>query len=217
MKTKLTILLTLLAIPMMVIADDIDVMPWSMYQQNASHTGYVDAKIDLATFSVDWKVFIGDNPNGEVTRLSQPVVDGNVVYVSGNNGDFQKSSSLQAFNIRDGHQIWKKEFNPGWVNPPSVVNGIVYVEGPNTIQSNISHTETALYGYNAETGKILFKTLIYLQWGSSISQNYLSPTIFDDTFILMVVNLFLCIRLTQKMVIQSGSLKSSGMKNGHQQ
>ena len=69
MKKRLSIFLATVAMPLMVIADDIDVMPWAMYQQNASHTGYVNTKVNPTDFLVDWKVSIGDIPKEGVYDL----------------------------------------------------------------------------------------------------------------------------------------------------
>ena len=55
-------------------------------------------------------------------------------------------------------------------NPPFVVNGIVYVQTYSRILR-----DNALFGYNAQTGKILSKTPTYEQ-----GRQHVSPTIFED-------------------------------------
>lgn len=158
----------LLILPAVSLAGNIRIIPWGMFQQNASHTGYIDTKLNLKHATFDWKVFVGDNPNGVRFDLSQPVVAGNMVYVSRSN--YAYSNTLQALSIKDGHEIWRKDYKNVMINPPSVVNGYVYIQTVNN-----SSPDTALYCYKASDGKIIFKSPTSAQW-----EHYLSPTVFDN-------------------------------------
>ena len=159
--------LILFSFPVLALADDIDLLPWGMYQQNANHTGYVKSKINVESFHYDWKILVGQAGGGTNYYLSQPVVAGNIVYVT--RSHYYSNNTLQAFSIKDGHEIWRKDYDTVAINPPSVVDGIVYVQ---TVANN--SPMTALYGYDAVNGKILFKAPMSAQ-----SYHYLSPTVYD--------------------------------------
>lgn len=154
----------LLVMPAVAMAVNIKTAPWGMYQQNPSHTGYVDTNLNMKRFTLAWKVSTSQNPNGYRFDISQPVVADSMVYIIQSN-----SNTLQALSSKDGHEIWRKDYTNASVNPPSVVNGLVYIQTVNNYSS-----DTALYGYRASDGKIVFKSPTSAQW-----EHYLSPTIFD--------------------------------------
>lgn len=151
----------MLVIPTIVSADDIDLMPWEMFQNNASHTGYLKTEINDKAFSFAWKTYVGESTDDTLLcYIPQPVVYGNLVYVSQSKYFIH---TLQAFSRYDGHQIWQKEFRDEDINPPAVVKGIVYAQ-----------TQKAVYGYDSNSGKILFKSPLEM-----LTYN-LAPTIFED-------------------------------------
>lgn len=160
------LLYMLIAFPMLTHATSIQSTPWPMYQQNADHTGYINSKINADKITYEWKQFVGEAPGGVVNYLSQPVVADKLIYVSRSN--YVYSNTLQAFSTKDGHEVWKKTYGHVMINPPAVVNGIVYVQTVNN-----ESPDTALYGYDATSGKILFKAPTSAQW-----ENYLAPTVF---------------------------------------
>ncbi len=147
----------------------ITTMPWPMYQQNAAHTGFVNATLYPKNFQFNWKVFVGETPSqGIVYNVSGAVVDGKLVYVSRSN--YAYSNTLQAFSTQDGHEVWSKSYGEVMINPPTVTQGKVYVQTVNN-----DSPDTALYAYNAQTGDILFKSPSRAQW-----EHYLSPTVFNN-------------------------------------
>lgn len=162
MKKVISLFLILLAFPSVISAEDIHTMPWGMYQNNASHTGFLETTIDDKAFSFDWKTFVGTGLSWAVYYHSQPVVEGDLVYV-------YSSIGLQALSIHDGHKVWLNESNKSYISSFSVENGIVYFQTINSSTHN-----PALYGYDSKTGKIIFESLITVALDI-----YLAPTVFD--------------------------------------
>lgn len=148
-----------------ILAGNIKKTPWPMFQQNPSHTGYVEAKLDTTQFTFGWKAAlnkISKNVNFN-DYLSGAVCEGNFAFVKYGN-------VLHAFSIEDGKEVWRKDFSGIGLNPPSVMKGKVYVQTVNNYSP-----DTALYAYDAKSGSIIFKSPTYAQW-----ESYLAPTIFAD-------------------------------------
>lgn len=96
-----------------------------------SHDGLYS--IDSKTGKIQWSVAKG-------STLYSPVINGDFVYVSGQDGQIRKLQS------DSGKLIWKKQLT-GWLYPPVVTNSSVIVGGE----------ARKLYAFNNEDGQLLWQ------------------------------------------------------------
>jgi hypothetical protein len=138
--------------------------PWTTYQGNAAHTGYVPVKLDASQFTKAWNTTL---PMG--LSLQQVTQANGVVYAS-QNGYFS-GQGLYALSSTTGSILWGVSFpNTFSVNPPAVDSGKVYVQTVN------NWGDTWLRAYDATTGTQAFQAPAEAQW-----ERYLAPTIVDGT------------------------------------
>jgi hypothetical protein len=138
--------------------------PWTTYQGNATHTGYVPVSLNAAEFKKAWSVTVG----GSATLQPVTAADG-MVYVS-QTGYFSEQG-LFVLRAQDGSVLWNVNFpNIFSVNPPAYDNGKVY------IQTGNHSGDTWLRAYDAGSGALVFQAPHEAQW-----ERYLAPTIVDQT------------------------------------
>lgn len=138
-----------------------------MHQYNADHTGHVPVKLNPKKFKFDWKIDLGDEKsNGLNNTISPAVTSGDLVFVSHN-----YPSTLQAFSITDGHEVWKINYGSPTVNPPSTSENRVFIQ---TVNNSLGGT--LFYGYKTKDAEIAFQTPFGAQW-----ENYLAPTIYKSS------------------------------------
>lgn len=113
-----------------------------VYTSSDSTTLYA---LNSATGAVQWTF---DSGFGSGTETAPAVAAGVVYTASGNSSE----ADLFAFNAQTGAPLWTTTLAPGYVTPPVVANGVVYVGSP-----------AALYAVSAATGTIL--------WTSTASHN----------------------------------------------
>ena len=139
---------------------------WETFQGNAGHTGYVPARLNPENFVKIWE---WKSPNSEtgVTPFINPAVaaDG-VVYVT--DDDYFSDQQLYALDETDGSVIWTFDFGEvAALNQPAVNGSTIYV-------ATSGHGDTFMWGIDAASGDVLFKTPFDTQW-----PHYLSPTVLD--------------------------------------
>lgn len=140
------------------------IQPWTTYQGNALHTGYVPVTLDAQKFAKAWAVAIGAGSN-----LNAVVAADGMVFVT-NTGYFS-SQGLFVLKARDGSTLWSQAFPDIFsVNPPAYDNGAVYIQTVNNTPG------TFVWGYDVATGATIFQTALTAQW-----EHYLAPTIVDHT------------------------------------
>lgn len=140
-------------------------VPWPMFQNNASHTGYIPITIVQGTFRLKWERTIGTYDLNPVT-----VADGKV-FVS--EKTYFNSSKLYTLEATTGNILWSKQFGEVFsVNPPSFAYGNVYIQTGKGIYEDAPY----LRAYNADTGELVFRTEFTAQW-----ERYYAPTIYDGT------------------------------------
>ncbi len=133
---------------------------WTMYQGNASHTGYVPLDLSVPYGRLAWKA---TSPSSQTLGLSgQPAVAGQQVFVS-------SRSQLTSYSLGNGALQWTADMgNPHSATPPSFDNGKVYVK-------TINHSgDTYLRAYSAVDGSLTFRVAQPAQW-----ESYYAPTIYD--------------------------------------
>jgi outer membrane protein assembly factor BamB len=135
--------------------------PWTMYQGNASHTGYLPVALDPSQFAFKWAKNFGDghalNP---VTAADGKVFASKYVY-------FNNVDSFFTLDAATGATMWSKNFGSIYsVNPPAYAYGNVY------IQTGNHSGDTYLRAYDANTGAFVFRTPHSAQW-----ERYYAPTI----------------------------------------
>lgn len=142
-----------------------DIAPWTTFQGNARHTGYVPVALDPSQFALVWKKKV----NNETVPL-QPVTIANGMIYASQYGYFS-NQGLYVLNAKDGKTIWGIKF-PGIysVNPPAYDSGLVYVQTVN------NSGDSWLRAYDAASGTLAFKTAQGAQW-----ERYMAPTIVDQT------------------------------------
>lgn len=147
-------LTTLAAIP--------GVAPWSTYNGNATHSGYVPASFDPASFTRRW-----NRPETGAGTGQAPAIDkGRVFTVSGN---WFGKWELAAINEADGNVAWRYDMGTlHRVNAPAAANGKVFV-------TSTGHQDTFMWVFDQATGQLISKTTLYSQW-----ERYLAPTVVGD-------------------------------------
>jgi outer membrane protein assembly factor BamB len=148
-----------------VAAGKTSVQPWTTYQGNALHTGYVPVTLDATQFVESWSMPIGDSG----ASLQQATEADGMVYVS-QNGYFN-GQGLYVLNAQDGTILWNLPFPDIFsVNPPAYDDGNVYIQTVN------NSGDTWVRAYEADSGTPIFQSAAAAQW-----ENYLAPTIVDHT------------------------------------
>jgi hypothetical protein len=140
---------------------------WTMFQGNASHSGYVPITLDPNQFVTRWHIGIS-NPGTQYYAGRETVATANGRFFMTGNDFFAHDYSLYARNEYDGNLVWQKNLDNGvWpsTNPPSVAGSVVYIVAG-------QQTTTKLFGLDATDGTTLSQ-------GPMVSQfeNYLAPTI----------------------------------------
>jgi outer membrane protein assembly factor BamB len=131
---------------------------WTQYQGDAGHTGYSDVSL-LPDASLAWR----SNTAG-VSGIA--AADGRVFVTS--NGYFS-GQYLATLSAQDGAELWRKDFGAIYsVNPPSIHNGVVY------LQTGNHSSDSYFRGYSVADGSLQTKTPFSAQWG-----RYQAPTIYD--------------------------------------
>ncbi|MEO8056440.1 MAG: PQQ-binding-like beta-propeller repeat protein, partial [Acidobacteriota bacterium] len=140
---------------------------WPMYQANASHTGYMPVSLEPGQFYARWSKGIGVVPGG--TLSVNPVAAGDGRVYASLRIYFNVVTQLFALSTTDGSTLWSKDFGDLFsVNPPSYVNGIVYLQTCN-------HTpDTWLWAFDGGSGAKLFQVPHTAQW-----ERYYAPTVVD--------------------------------------
>jgi len=135
---------------------------WPMFGGNPDHTGVNDAETGIPPLQLNWTKALSTGPLNPVT------VEGNRVFATPITY-FGPNSPLWALNAEDGSQLWSYNFGSVFsVNPPSVLNGLVYVQMGN-------HTPaTRLFAFKVADGTIAWATPFSAQW-----ERYYAPTIAD--------------------------------------
>ena len=140
--------------------------PWPMFQNDASHTGYIPITIAPRTFRQKWERTIGTYDLNPVTVSEGKVFVSEKIYFN--------SSRLYALDATTGNTLWSKQFGEVFsVNPPSFAYGNVYIQ---TGKESSTGDAPYLRAYNADTGELVFKTEFEAQW-----ERYYAPTIYDGT------------------------------------
>jgi len=136
---------------------------WTMYQGNASHTGYIPVTLEPSKFALRWEKKLGSEQLNPVTAA------GGRVFISINGSDSERL--LYALNSKSGRIIWSKGFDSVFiVNPPSYHDGKVYVQTTQGVFPD-------LRAYDAETGDVVFENRSHETWWDG----YFSPTIYKET------------------------------------
>ena len=151
---------------------EISLQPWSTYQGNAAHTGYVPVILDTDNFAVAWT---WPDEEAELVPLN-PVAagDGKVFVTTG--GDYGPHL-LTVLNSADGTPLWTKNSDDiysgdiDFINPPAYANGTVYIQSG-------GYEGSFLWMFNANSGEVLVNPAPYDNQGA---RNY-APTIYfyDD-------------------------------------
>ncbi|MCH7813685.1 MAG: PQQ-like beta-propeller repeat protein [Planctomycetes bacterium] len=137
--------------------------PWSTYQGNAAHSGYVPVSLEPGDISFRWdRTFGSGHALNPVTAADGKIFVSKRLY-------FNDVDSLYALDEVTGGTLWSKNFGSVFsVNPPSYAYGNVYVQTGN------HGSDTYLRAYNADTGGFVFRTPHSAQW-----ERYYAPTIYD--------------------------------------
>lgn len=139
------------------------VAPWSTYQGNAAHTGFVPATFAAASFNRRWAAVLGST-----NSLNPVAVDNGKVFVT--RGNWSAGWTLQAINESTGQTDWSVNLGTiHRVNAPAAANGKVYV-------TSTGHQDTFFWVFDQATGTLLGKTPMRSQW-----ETYLAPTVVGDS------------------------------------
>lgn len=135
--------------------------PWSTYQGNAAHTGFVPASFDPTVFSRRWKV--PSQATGKRSYPSAAIDNGRAFFVRAIAGGH---SELVAISEDTGEKAWSVDLGTLYqVNPPAAANGRVYL-------TSTGHSDTFLWVFDQAKGTQLTKQAMISQWPS-----YSAPTL----------------------------------------
>ena len=128
---------------------------WPMFQVDPAHTGYMPVSLQPGQFNVRWAKNLG-------TGSVKPVAAGDGrVYAA-------HARQLLALGTSDGSTLWTRDFGDVFsVNPPSYVNGRVYLQTCN------HGSDTWLWALDGSSGTTLFRSPHSAQW-----ESYYAPTIY---------------------------------------
>jgi outer membrane protein assembly factor BamB len=142
--------------------------PWSTYQGNAAHTGYVPVILNPENFFEGWTQNIIESG-----ALNPVAAGGGKVFVT-TAGSYGPNVAV-ALDSATGAELWNYDFDVSdptdpiyYIGPPAYANGTVY------IQSGVG-VDSYLWAFDAELGGKLFNTGYDNQ-----SFRYYAPTIYDD-------------------------------------
>ena len=141
--------------------------PWSTYQGNAAHTGYVPVSLNTDNFD-EGRTY---NIIGNVPLNPVAAGDGKVFVTTG--GDNGPHMAI-ALDSSDGRTLWTHNFgNIDFISPPAYANGTVY------IQSGVG-MDSYLWAFDAASGDGIFQTGYDNQ-----AFRFYAPTIYDDGNVYM--------------------------------
>jgi outer membrane protein assembly factor BamB len=133
---------------------------WPMFAGNAAHTGVNDVETGTPPLMLNWTKALSAGALNPVT------VEGDRVFVTPLTY-FAPVSPLWALSATDGSELWNHNFpNVFSVNPPSVQNGLVYVQMGNHAASS------RIFAFHVEDGTIAWSTPYSAQW-----ERYYAPTL----------------------------------------
>lgn len=136
------------------------VAPWSTFQGNASHTGFVPATFSASGFNRRWASVLAPN-----NSLNAVAVENGKVFVT--RGAWFGEWALQAIDESTGQTAWTVNLGTlSRVNAPAAGDGKVYV-------TSTGHQDTFFWVFDQGTGKLLGKTAMNSQW-----QAYPAPTVY---------------------------------------
>jgi hypothetical protein len=143
-----------------------DAPEWSTFQGNAAHTGYVPVTISPDQIKLRWKsaaISQSQSAFGYASPATMAIGNG-MFYGAG-------PAVLKARKEFDGSVVWSYDVSglqfPS-VNPPAFANGSVYMAAG-------QQWSTYMFGLDAATGTVQFKTPMGSQW-----ENYLAPVALND-------------------------------------
>ena len=144
-----------------------DMGPWSQYQGDALHDGYVAGDINPAGINRLWSVSAGGLNVLDV--VPGAATDGQHVYISalvGPASDGFSNYDVFALETATGSVAWSQPFapySPYGLSQPSTGNGMVYVDGYGEA-GGIAADDPFVEGLNAGTGQPVFETTHSGQW-----------------------------------------------------
>ena len=164
------------------------VAPWTTYQANALHTGYVPVTLNPSRFKELWSVVVGSSG----AALQQVTEADGMIYLS--QSGYFSDQGLYVLSSKDGSTLWSLLFPDIYsVNPPAYDNGNIY------IQTVDNAGNSWVRGYEAASGTPVFQSAQGAQW-----ENYLAPTIVDHKCTWTVGRTAACIRSTALPAIKTG-------------
>ena len=132
------------------IADWSGAVEWTMYQGNASHTGYNPVAMDVRVFQELWSRSVSPAALNPVTAG-----DGKVFVSTNAYFGIQQAKSLDA---RTGNELWSRDFGGiHSVHPPAYGNGTVYLQTG-------GHQDSFLWALDATSGSVRFRNAYGNQW-----------------------------------------------------
>jgi hypothetical protein len=138
---------------------------WVTYQRDTSHTGYVPATLDPATFALAWEVTLASG-----VPLNPVTVGDGKVFVS--TTAYFGVQQLHALSASSGARLWLHDFGGiHSVHPPAYAGGTVYV-------TTGGHEDSFLWAFDAATGAQRFLAPYGNQWSRWYAPVVLGGTVY---------------------------------------
>jgi outer membrane protein assembly factor BamB len=140
--------------------------PWSTYQGNAAHTGYVPVFLDTANFKEAW---VWPDDGTELVPLNPVAAGDGKVFVT--TAWESGANVLIALDSAGPVELWRYDFGEiDSVNPPAYANGTVY------IQSGVGD-DSNLWAFDAEAKPVDKEPI-----SSYLNQSFLfyAPTVYEE-------------------------------------
>ncbi|MEJ2727654.1 MAG: PQQ-binding-like beta-propeller repeat protein [Deltaproteobacteria bacterium] len=154
--------------------------PWSTYQGNAAHTGYVPVFLNTNEFFHSWTKNIAEVADLDIESIAlNPVAagDGKVFVTTG--GDYGPYLAM-AFYSLNGEPVWSDgPYNfedVDYIGPPAYANGIVYIQSVGSFQSGYGYAPSFLWALDASSGEIKFDPAPYDNQGG----RFYAPAVYVD-------------------------------------
>jgi outer membrane protein assembly factor BamB len=143
------------------------VQPWTTFQGNAAHTGYVPVTLDASHFRKGWEVVIKKGiPLNQITAADGKAF---VTYGGGDLADME----FKVVSAASGQTLWSHTFQYTYsISPPAYDNGLLYLQ-----VARAPGGELQIYG--ADLGDYVF-----WQPASVSEQGSLAPTIVEGEIYL---------------------------------
>jgi len=143
---------------------------WQTFQGNPAHNGYVPATLNPSCFARVWEW--KREPGGGLGFINSVATEAGKVFVT--DDVYSSNAYLYALNEQDGSLAFRHDFgNVPALNPPAVLNGMVYT-------ATTGHAQTMLRAFRASDGGLVFSSPFDTQWNHLLAPTASGTRVFTN-------------------------------------